>query len=79
VKLVRETEQKDTQYDNIVFRYVLIGKLLIIISRKGKFKNNQADAAGFSGCVSGQGNLSSGVVVFGLRATAVQPEILRFA
>jgi len=52
VKLVRETEQKDTPYDNIVFRYVLIGKLLIIISRKGKFKNNQTDAAMFSVHVS---------------------------
>jgi hypothetical protein len=52
VKLAREAERKDAPNDNIVFRYVLIGKLLIIISRKGKFMNNKADAAAFSVPVS---------------------------
>jgi hypothetical protein len=76
---MRETERKKTTYDDIVLRYVLIGKLVTIISRNGTFKNNQKDAAGFSVYVSDKENLISGRTYLGLRVTPVAREILRFA
>jgi hypothetical protein len=41
---LREPGQKDTAYDNIVLRYVLIGKILSIIVANQKPRNNQVDA-----------------------------------